>query len=458
MRAAGRPVSTAAQATEGAPLSAREVLSVWWPLGLSWVLMTLEMPLTNAIIPRLPNADVNLAAWGIIFSLAIMIQAPATMLLAAATALVKDAASFRRLSRITIGILIALTATHALLAFTPLYDWVMVGIIGVPEDVAAAGRIPAMIVVPWSLGTGSRRYFHGILIRYGQSRVVIASAAVRLTTDIVILGAGLAIGTVQGAVVTAVAMTTAVLLESLFTWTRVRPVIHRSVLPNRSGPAVFGYGEFARFYVPLVVTTLLSLSTVTLISAALARMPGSLASLATWPVVFGFLMLWQSVAVAYQEVVISLLRRPDGVAVLRRVMRRMAFGLTASLALVAVTPLAYWWFRYGTGLSPELTALAQGAVLIGVITPAIRAVQSWQQGALVFGSRTAPMMESVVVFLVATATVLALGMTTTTLNGIYIGMAAYVAGLLAQTAWLELRVRPVVAALRRRDPKPAVSV
>src|SRR5690606_17688273 len=119
------------------------------------------------------------------------------------------------------------------------------------------------------------------------------------------------------------------------------------------------------------VTTLLSLSTVALISAALARMPGSLASLATWPVVFGFLMLWQSVAVAYQEVVISLLRRPDGVAVLRRVMRRMAVGLTASLALVAVTPLAYWWFRYGTGLSPELTALAQGAALIGVITPAI---------------------------------------------------------------------------------------
>ncbi len=450
-RSARAHLGAAALSTEGAPLTEREVIATWWPLGLSWLLMTFEMPLTNAVISRLPDAEVNLAAWGIVFSIAIMIQAPATMLLAASTALVKDAASWVRLSRITIGILALLTVVHILVGFTPLYDVVLRDLIGLPDEVADAARTAAMIVVPWSLGTGSRRFFHGILIRYGHSRVVIASAMVRLTTDVIILGIGLAIGSVQGAIVTAVAMTTAVILESLFTWTRVRPVIAERILTNRTAEPPFGYRQFAVFYWPLVITTLLSVSTVTLISAALARMPGSLASLATWPVVFGFLMLWQSTAVAYQEVVISMLRRPNGVEVLQRVLRRLALGLTISLALVALTPLSYLWFRYGAALPPDLTRLAQGALLLGLFIPALRALQAWQQGAIVYGSRTAAMTESVVVFLITTVAVLALGMATSFATGIYVGMIAYGAGFAAQTAWLQWRARPLVAALRRRD-------
>lgn len=440
--------------TEGAPVTEREVIATWWPLGLSWLLMTFEMPLTNAVISRLPDAEVNLAAWGIVFSIAITIQAPATMLLAASTALVKDAASWLRLSRIVIVILSLLTLVHALVGFTPLYDVLLRDLIGLPDEVADAARTAAMIVVPWSLGTGARRFFHGILIRYGHSRIVIASALVRLSTDVVILGLGLAIGSVQGAIVTAVAMTTAVMLETIFTWTRVRPVIRSRVLTNRSAEAPFGYRQFAVFYLPLVATTVLAVSTVTLISAALARMPDSLASLATWPVVFGFLMLWQSAAMAYQEVVISMLRRPNGVEVLQRVLKRMALGLTLSLALVALTPLSFLWFRYGAALSPELTSLAQGALLLGLFIPALRALQAWQQGAIVYGSRTSAMTESVVVFLVATVAVLALGMATGFATGLYVGMIAYGVGFAAQTTWLQWRSRPLVAALRGRDVVP----
>jgi hypothetical protein len=433
------------------PLTRREVVSTWWPLALSWLLMTGEMVLTSAIISRLPAPEVNLAAWGVIFNVAIVIQAPATMLLAASTALVTDAPSFLRLRRITFAILAVLTLLHALLGFTPLFDVVLRDWIDLPSDVADAARTAAMLVVPWSLCTGSRRFFHGILIRHGQSRAVILGTVVRLLADVAILGTGLIVGGVAGATLAALAMSVGVILEAVYTWLRVRPVVRARVLPDRGTGRPFTLGEFARFYVPLVVTTLLSLSTVMLVSAALARMPDSLPSLAVWPVLFGFLMMWQAIGFAYQEVVISLLRRPGATVALGSVTQRVAIGVTLALGVAAATPLAHAWFGAAVALSPELTSLATAALWFGLATPALRAIQSWQLGILMFGRRTLGVVESVVVFLVVTSAVLAAGIITQAVTGIYVGMAAYSAGFLAQTAWLQVRTRPLLEALRRRE-------
>ncbi len=438
-------------AAEGPALTAREVLVTWWPLALSWLFMTVELPVTSAVISRLLVPEVNLAAWGVVFNLSITIQAPGTMLLAASTALVRDAASYYRLSRITFWILLSLTLIHALIAFTPVYDVVFRGWLGLPADVADAARLAVMISVPWSAATGSRRFFHGILIRYGHSRTVILSTAVRLTIGMGILAAGLFFWTVPGAVLTAIALTSAVIAEALYAAVLARKVIIREVLPRTDTQEVFSYPSFVRFYVPLVATMLLSLSTVTLISGAIARMPDSLASLAAWPVAFGFLMFWQSPAFGFQEVVISLLRRRDGLQVLSRVAVGIVLGMTLLLLVVSLTPLSRLWFIHGAALPPDLVQLAQATLLLGLLIPALRALQSWLQGAIVFGGRTQSMLESVIVFVLVTSGVLAFGLVTGTFKGIYVGMVAYVLGMAAQTAWLAWRARQLFGALRRRD-------
>ena len=73
------------------PLSTREIFSTWWPLAFSWLLMGTELPAISAIMARLPDPEVNLAAYGgIVFPLALIIEAPIIMLLATSTALSKD--------------------------------------------------------------------------------------------------------------------------------------------------------------------------------------------------------------------------------------------------------------------------------------------------------------------------------------------------------------------------------
>ena len=117
-------------------LTLGDVVSTWLPLAGSWILMGLELPVVSAAMARMPHATVSLAAdGGVVFPLALLIVSPILMLLTASTALARDRHSYdvvRRFMFVAAGLL---TVLHAVLAFTPLFDWVAGAVIGVPEPV-----------------------------------------------------------------------------------------------------------------------------------------------------------------------------------------------------------------------------------------------------------------------------------------------------------------------------------
>jgi hypothetical protein len=77
-------------------LSQRSILAFWTPLAATWVMMATEGPFIAAVIARLPDPTYNLAAHGVAFALAVLIEAPVMMLMSAATSLVRDRTSFVR--------------------------------------------------------------------------------------------------------------------------------------------------------------------------------------------------------------------------------------------------------------------------------------------------------------------------------------------------------------------------
>src|SRR3972149_6480271 len=63
------------------PLPLARILRTWWPLAASWMLMGAELPALSAIVARLPDPEINLAAYGgIVFPLALIIESPIIML------------------------------------------------------------------------------------------------------------------------------------------------------------------------------------------------------------------------------------------------------------------------------------------------------------------------------------------------------------------------------------------
>src|SRR5690606_27470186 len=90
----GLPAAPAA-----APLTVGVALRQWWPLAGGWLLMTAELTVFAAIVARMPDPIVQLAAWGVVFAVSTLVQAPSTALLPTATALARDRRTFATLAR-----------------------------------------------------------------------------------------------------------------------------------------------------------------------------------------------------------------------------------------------------------------------------------------------------------------------------------------------------------------------
>lgn len=454
MKIAG--VSDGATSTDSLPL--HHVAKTWWPLAASWLLMALEMPALSAVIARLPEAEIHLAAYGgVVFQLALIIESPIIMLLAASTALSKDWASYRRLYRFMMTAGGLLTALHLLIALTPLYSLVVEGLIGAPLEIVAPARLGLIVMTPWTWSIAYRRFNQGVLIRFGHSQTVGIGTVVRLSANLVVLFVGYnlaqALGAqrVPGILVGTAAVAAGVVSEAVYAGLAVRPILRNEVRLAPPVEPALTWRAFFAFYIPLVMTSLLTLIANPIGSAALSRMPQSLASLATWPVVTGLIFMLRSMGIAYNEVVVALLDQHGAYRTLKRFAELLSVLTTGLLFLVAATPLSAFWFERVSALPPFLAHLARTGLWLALPLPALSVLQSWYQGALLYGRRTRGVSESVMVYLAVVAALLIAGATWGGAIGLYVGLAAMTMSMAAQTAWLAWHAAPVLAEIRRRD-------
>jgi len=440
-------------------LSTKRILRTWWPLAASWLLMGAELPALAAVIARLPNPEINLAAYGgVVFPLALIIEAPIIMLLAASTALCKDTASYNKVHRFMMVSGASLTILHILIAFTPLYYVVVKGILGVPDVVVEPARIGLMIMTPWTWSIAYRRFNQGVLIRFNRSQTVGIGTVIRLSADGLVLLAGYLIGTIPGIVVATSAVAAGVISEAIYAGIAARPVINvdlrmaSPIKPELTWPAFF------TFYIPLAMTSLLTLLANPIGSAALSRMPDPLASLAVWPVVTGLIFMLRSPGTAYNEVVVALLDEPRSSHSLRRFAGWLEGLSTMALLLLAATPLAPFYFQTISALSPHLAEIARAGMWLALPLPALTVLQSWYQGAILHGRRTRAITEAVIIFLVASAVTLTAGVIWGQAIGLYIGLASLTISTLLQTIWLRIRSRPVFLEIHRRETREIKSM
>lgn len=414
-------------------------------------MMSLEGPLMSAIVARLANPSINLAAYGgIVLPISLLIEAPVIMLLSASTAMSKDMPSYLKLRRFMMILGVALTALHALVAFTPLYDFIISNIFGSPPELLEPGRIGLRIMLPWTWAIGFRRFNQGVMIRFGYSGDVMKCTFARLGTITALLFAGYFIGNIPGVIVATIAQAAGVTMEGLYSGLLVRPIVQNDV--SQVPPAEpFTWREFASFYTPLVFTSLLQFLGQPIGSAALSRMPNAVDSLAVWGVVSSFNFLLRSFGMAYNEVVLALLDHKGSFFNLRKFAYILTAVLSVLIIVITVSPLAQLWFEKVTGLSPDLGKMAQNALWFFLLLPGLGVFQSWFQGSILFSRKTRSITESVAVFLTTLVVLMFAGVLLGTITGLYVGAFAFALANLTQTTWLMVRSRKIRQQVQQRD-------
>ena len=426
-------------------LTMSAVATAWWPLALSWLLMGVELPLISAVVARLPDQAVQLAAFGgVVFPLALLVEAPVIMMLAASTALSTNETAFRVLRRFMTLLALAMTLLHILIAFTPIYDWCIVPLLDIPENVIESARLGLMIMTPWTWAIADRRFHQGFLIRFGHRSSVAIGTGIRLCTTVTVLLIGWLVIEVQGVVVAASALAIGTLCEAIYARLRSRPVRRSQLQTAPIDTQVVRGRKLLRFYVPLALTPLLVITMQPIGSAGIDRMPNAVMSLAVWAPLNGLVFMCRSAGVAYNEVVISHCGDAKALASLRKFAWLAGSLFTLALAAVALTPLGSFWFDSVIGLDEDLAVLGTATLWIAILIPLLTFLQSLYQGVLVHAHRTRAITESVVLFLTVTCTILGIGIMMQPESGLTAVLIALTIGNICQATWLWHRCRMLV--------------
>ena len=424
------------------PVTSRRVFSLWWPLASSWLLMGIEMPMLAAAMTRMPGGDPHLAALSaLVYPLSILIESPIIMLLAASTALASDLRIHDQLRRFTHLACCLLTALHVLVAFTPLFDWIALDLIGVPNETVEPGRLGMQIMTPWTWAIGYRRFQQGVLIRCERSRLVVYGTMIRLVANVLVLSVGIAVGTWSGIVVGTVGVGCGVIAEAAWAGFCFGRFARPQLAAQPPQPAL-QWRRFAAFYIPLALTPMITIVIQPIGSWAMCQMAEPMLSLAAWPAVYGLVFLTRTAGYAFNEVVVTMAGKPGGVIALRKCGYWIGAAATILLLALAATPLGEFWFASVTGLSPELTTLAGSSLLVAILMPGYAVAQNYHQGILVHQHRTRPITEAVVIYLAICSLCLVIGVATlSSLPGIQVALGSFTIAGLLQTGWLMLRRR-----------------
>ncbi len=415
------------------PLSTRRIAALWAPLAATWLMMSVEGPFLAAVIARLGDPKYNLAAYGVAFSFAMLIESPIIMMMSAAVALVTDRRAFRALRRFAYALNALITLVMLALVLPPVFRLVAESLIGLPHEVAALTHVAVLILLPWPAAIGYRRFYQGVLVRANLTRRVAYGTVVRVLAMAATALILYSLAEIRGAYVGAAALSCGVVAEAVASRLMAgRAVRHMLAQPERPDAAPLTTRAIVRFYTPLAVTSLLTLGVNPLVTFFLGRSRAALDSLAVMPVVTSLVFAFRSGGIAYQEVGIALLgddRR--GFEALRRFAWLLALGLSGALALVAATPLAAGWFHGVSGLSPELTRFALPPFRMLAAMPALEVLLSFQRSQLVHARRTATITWATVIEVSAIVAALAAGVAGLDLVG---AVAAALALLLGRAA------------------------
>jgi hypothetical protein len=371
--------------------SQRSIALFWAPLAATWIMMASEGPFLAAVIARLPDPTFNLAAHGVAFALAILIEAPVIMLMSAATALVKDRQSFLKLRNFSRGLCLGTTGILLVVLTPAVYDILMLSVLGVPEQVAEITYGALWFFLPWPSAIGYRRFLQGVLIRSGKTKLVAYGTVIRLIGMTVAALFGYLALDIPGAWVGGLALGAGVTTEAIaarFMAARTVGSIMAGELDSARPPAL-SYRDIARFYYPLALTSLIGLTVQPLLTFFMGRSIAPVQSLAVFPVVHALSFFFRSMGLAFQDTAIALMGdRFEHLRELERFAVTLGAATTAGLALVAFTPLSDVFFVTISGLTPDLAAFALTPTRVIVLLPALSVLLSLQRAVLVEGRRT----------------------------------------------------------------------
>ena len=362
---------------------------LWWqwlPTSLGSSMLVLEIPVVAAAVVRSGSGTRGLAALGIGVAVIVVANGPALAL--APLVVTLDGRVARRSLR-TYTAVVGLVAA-VLVAVLGLCRPVLAGLLDLDPATARDAAAVLLVLAPASIVVALRRYQHGRLIAIGATAGIGVATAVRLAASAAFAWAVVPF-TASGAVLGGAALTLGACAEATVLAVALRR--SRAAAGERRAqraadpvpPA--GLRAIGATHLPMAATRVLNMIPQLIMVVGIAHAPHSLASLATWPVVYGLLSLFTGPLADFETVGTAALRSDPLDPEPRRLARVLVVVVTVLYGAVLLSPLLRLYLSGFSQLSGEPLDLGLTWAVCTLLVPAGWVVRGYLRATVLAGGR-----------------------------------------------------------------------
>ena len=419
-------------------VTARQAWALYFPLAASWFFMSVEAPVSNFILSRHPDPTLATAAFLPLMAMCMLIESPVIDLLTTSTTLGARRSAYPVLKQYAKYACFFVTAVHALVVFTPLYDLLTLHVLKLEPQIAQTAHIPMMIMTPWAGFVGWRRFLQGLMIRNGETKRIGVGTLLRMST-VVLSGTVLTLATkLPGLVVVAIGLLLSVVAESTYIRYASRTVVAAYTARTEPDPDAPTLRSVFNFHLPLFGTMLIIMSMSLVVTAALSRGMDPVVSLAAWQLASSTVWLFRTILFALPEMIISQFESGHNAQMLFRFSTAVGVACSLVMLVAVVTGLDKIFFHLGYDAEVNVAAAASVAFGLCITLPIISAWLSYCRAALTAKHETKSRFWAIIVDVVVLVVMLELGVKLKW-PGVINASAAVTASLVAEVAYLAYR-------------------
>ncbi len=417
----------------------KKIFIFWLPLLSAWMMMAFEGPYIAAIIGRLPDVKVNLAGYGIAYSVGLLVESPIIMLMSASTAMVKSRQSYIKLRNFSFFLIIILTLLILVILMKPVYHFIFVERLKLDERLQDVVYYAIAGLIPWSGAIGYRRFYQGIIIKYGKTRLVALGTFTRMSTIIVLALILKHFTSINSALLGTLTLSGAVIIEAIVT--RIFAISPVKKVLGVEEKEELSYYDIVKFYFPMAMTPLIALAVPPLTTFALLKGKNPVESAAIMPVLNSLTFVFRAVGLSFQEVSIALMDKDfKNFVKIRNFMRGLFIFNVLGYGSISFTSLSDYYFIKISGMTKELADMAKIPARILTFIPPFSALLAFQRAVIVKKGVTIHMTIATGIEVLATVSLLFL-IPFVDIPSIIIAASALLIGRVLSNTYLHLVIR-----------------
>lgn len=420
-------------------------VEMWWfffPLALTFSLITFSHTFVNNALSKLPNPEAALAGYAVARSIMQLAQNPTMMVRQVVTTLVVDESSFRLVRSVVYRLMFFMAGAIAVLGWTPLGGRLLQATMGLEGEALQQAVVALRVFAVFPFFSVNRNMGQGLAILARANHLVPFATVMRLATLVGLLALFVHWRPLPGAGLGALAFTMTMLVEAAMLFWVSRPArrqlrqreVERERLeraaetkspaadaPEAAGPLKqrtasplpprLTTRQVLNFYVPLMGTTLVAALTIPLVQSGISRTGHAEIQIAAFAVTWAMSMVITSPAGMLHQASLTFTQGGDARAYFRSARFALGVGIVFSslTAFIAFTPVGAGLLARA-GATPQLLETARRTLQVLALLPLIRAWREHCWGVLMQKRETTSITRGKTINIVTTLTILVGGL------------------------------------------------